>query len=176
MSTTMETVKEGIDVKNAGLILINHYFPMLFQRLGLTDGHRFYLPDKQADAVHYLQFVATGLTETEEHNLALNKVLCGVPIREPVKNKIEISSKEIELVEQLLRAMAGHWNAIGSTSTEGFRGNWLIRDGLLIEHEEKWELIIEKRAYDLLINQSPFTFSVIKYPWMGKPLYVKWPY
>ncbi len=176
MSNTTETVKEGIPVKNAGLVLINHYLPMLFQRLGLTDAHGFFLQDKPADAIQYLQFVATGLTETEAHYLALNKVLCGVQICGPVVNKIEISSKDIELIEQLLRAVAGHWNAIGSTSTEGFRGNWLIREGILVEYDDKWELFIEKRAYDLLLNQSPFTFSLIKYPWMSKPLYVQWPY
>lgn len=176
MSNTTETVKEGIPVKNAGLVLINHYLPMLFQRLGLTDAHGSFLPDKPADAIQYLQFVATGLTETEAHYLALNKVLCGVQICGPVVNKIEISSKDIELIEQLLRAVAGHWNAIGSTSTEGFRGNWLIREGILVEYDDKWELFIEKRAYDLLLNQSPFTFSLIKYPWMSKPLYVQWPY
>lgn len=176
MTDTPEILKEGIHIQNAGLVLINQYIPMLFERLGLTDANKAYLPNKQQDAVHYLQFVATGQTETEEHYLVLNKILCGMQLREPVKNEIEISHDDIELIEQLLQAMIGHWDAIGSTSIEGFRGNWLIRDGLLIEYDDKWELVIEKRAYDLLINQSPFTFSVIKYPWMTKPLYVQWPH
>jgi len=161
-------------VQNGGLVLLNHYIPKLFECLGLTDGYNTYLPNKQEDAPHYLQYLATGLTETNEHYLALNKVLCGIPLQEPVKNSLLINAEEIKLIEQLLQAMIGHWNAIGSTTIEQFRGNWLIRDGILIEYDDKWELIIEKRVYDLLINRLPFTFSVIKSPWMSKPLHVQW--
>ncbi|WP_406826175.1 contractile injection system tape measure protein [Pedobacter sp. KACC 23697] len=174
MSNVAEIVKEGIYVQNGGLVLINNFIPMLFERLGLLDGHKAYLPNKQQDAIHYLQYVATGLAETDEHYLALNKILCGIPLQESVKNNIVISSAEIELLEELLQAMIGHWKAIGSSSIAGLRGNWIIRDGLLIEHDDHWELIIAERAYDLLIHQLPFTFSVINYPWMGKPLYVQW--
>lgn len=72
--------------------------------------------------------------------------------------------------------MISYWPAIGNTSVNGFRGNWLVRDGLLTELEDKWELTVEKRAYDVLIHQSPFSFSIIKLPWMEKPLHVTWPY
>jgi hypothetical protein len=30
------------------------------------------------------------------------------------------------------------------------RGNFLVRDGLLSEEQDKWELTVEKRAYDIL--------------------------
>jgi hypothetical protein len=170
-----ELLKDSVFVQNAGLVLINHYIPMLFERLGLIENKQ-YLPDKQFDAVHYLQFVATGMMKTAEPELALNKILCGIPLNQPIKDEVFMTDSEIELIEQLITAMMGYWEAIGSSSIDGFRGNWLIRDGLLIEYEDKWELTIEKRAYDLLIHQSPFTFSIIKYPWMNKPLYVQWPH
>ena len=170
-----ELLKDSIFVQNAGLVLINHYIPILFERLGLVENKSF-LSDKHLEAVHYLQFVATGLMQTAEPELALNKVLCGIPLNQPIKDEIFMTTDEIELIEHLITAMIGYWGAIGSSSIDGFRGNWLIRDGLLIEYEDKWELTIEKRAYDLLIHQSPFTFSIVKYPWMNKPLYVQWPH
>jgi len=172
----MEQIKDQIYVQNAGLVLINRYIPMLFERLGLIDENKKFSNDGQLNAVQYLQFVATGLMQTPEPTLTLNKILCGIPLNEPIKDEIILANQEIELIEQLLTAMIGYWSAIGSSSIDGFRGNWLIRDGLLIEHADKWELTIEKRAYDLLIHQSPFTFSIIKYPWMKKPLYVQWPH
>ncbi|KQC01776.1 contractile injection system tape measure protein [Pedobacter sp. Hv1] len=171
-----ELLKDSIYIQNAGLVLINHYIPMLFERLGIISDDKKFLTDQQQSAVHYLQFVATGLTQTEEPALALNKILCGIPLNEPITNEIEINEEEVSLIEGLITTMIGYWGAIGSSSIDGFRGNWLIRDGLLIEYEDKWELTIEKRAYDLLIHQSPFTFSIIKYPWMNKPLYVQWPH
>ncbi|NTE05727.1 hypothetical protein G6M26_21045 [Agrobacterium tumefaciens] len=171
-----EIFKGSIPVKNAGLVLINHYIPLLFERLNLTDDNKVFGPEKQVAAVHYLQFLATGQLETDEPDLALNKLLCGIPLREPIKNQTVISPADIEMMTQLLQAAIGYWTAIGSSSIDGFRGNWLIRDGLLSEQDDRWELFIEKRIYDILINQSPFSFSVIKYPWMTKPLYVQWPY
>ncbi|MFW0717712.1 contractile injection system tape measure protein [Pedobacter sp. N23S346] len=172
-----EEIFEGIiPVKNAGLVLINHNIPLLFERLNLIDDNKVFLPEKQAAAIHYLQFLATGQLETDEPDLALNKVLCGIPLRKSITNQTVISHAEIELMTQLLQAVIGYWTAIGSSSIDGFRGNWLIRDGLLSEQDDRWELLIERRVYDILINQSPFSFSVIKYPWMIKPLYVQWPY
>jgi hypothetical protein len=32
---------------------------------------------------------------------------------------------------------------------------WLVRDGILQEFEAHWELTVDKRAYDILINQAP---------------------
>ena len=89
---------------------------------------------------------------------------------------MEISNQDQLLMIGLIEAAISHWTAIGRCSVDAFRGNWLIRDGILTEHEDKWELTVEKRVYDLLLNKSPFSFSIIKHPWMSKPLYVNWPY
>jgi hypothetical protein len=69
-----------------------------------------------------------------------------------------------------------NWPAIGASSIDGFRGNWFVRDGILVEKEDRWDLLIEKRPYDLLLGQSPFSFSVISFKWMNKPIFVNWPY
>lgn len=169
-------LKDSIYIQNAGLVLINHYIPMLFERLGIVDSKKNFVDEKQLDAVHYLQYVAVGDSKTDEPYLALNKILCGISLNQPIKNEIAISTAHSGLMDELIMAMIGHWPEIGASSIDGFRGNWLIRDGLLIEYEDKWELTVEKKAYDLLIHKSPFTFSIIKYPWMKKPLYVQWPY
>ncbi|MEO6520360.1 MAG: contractile injection system tape measure protein [Mucilaginibacter sp.] len=168
--------QRGISVHNAGCVLLSTYFPMLFERLGLMANHSFLNEEAQQQAVHYLQYVVTGLSSTEESLLPLNKVLCGLPIAQPIIQGINISEEHIDLINGLINAAMGYWPAIGSSSVDGFRGNWLVRDGLLTEHGDKWELTVEKRAYDLLIHRSPFSFSIIKYPWMDKPLHVTWPY
>lgn len=173
-------IKEGesfpIQVKNAGIVIINNYVEMLINRLGLLHENQFKDTDAQLKATQYLQYVVTGLTTTEEVFLPLNKVLCGLSIATPVMECIDISDSEKNLINGLISAVISYWSVIGETSIDGFRGNWLVRDGLLQEKEDRWELTVEKRAYDVLINQSPFSFSIIKYPWMYKPLYVSWPY
>ena len=165
-----------ITVKNAGIVLLNNYIEMLIDRLELLEEKQFKDSSSQLNAVHYLQYVVTGLTKTEETLLPLNKVLCGLPITAPVMESIAITEDQKKLINGLINAAISHWPNVGDTSILGFRGNWLVRDGLLIEKEERWELTVEKRVYDLLIHKSPFSFSIIKYPWMKKPLHVIWPY
>jgi hypothetical protein len=174
--STLTTTNGGIAVKNAGVVLLNNYLEMLIERLELLHEKRFKDKASQIDAVHYLQYVVTGLTKTEEALLPLNKILCGLPLDTPIKEGIDITEEQEKLITGLINAVISHWPSVGDTSLLGFRGNWLVRDGLLIEKEDRWELIVEKRVYDLLIHKSPFSFSIIKYAWMEKPLHVTWPY
>lgn len=168
------SVNQGIPVKNAGVVLLQSYVPMLFERLGLVRERQFMNAEAQQDAVHYLQYLATGINDNKEHVWSLNKVLCGPGPDQQVKAGITVSGDQQILIEGLLKAAISHWPAIGNCSIDGFRGNWLVRDGLLSEKEDRWELSVEKRAYDLLINRSPFSFAIIKFPWMSKTLHVNW--
>ncbi|WP_430410651.1 contractile injection system tape measure protein [Kordia sp.] len=167
---------EGIAIPNAGLVLLNNYFLMLMNRLGILENNEFKTEEDQQNAVHYFQYIVTGLTQTEESLLVLNKILSGLSPNAPVKNSIDMTDDQKELIDGLIKAAIGYWDAIGETSINGFRGNWLVREGILRETEERWELTVEKRAYDILLTKSPFSFSIIKLPWMPKPLHVTWPY
>ncbi len=148
---------------------------MLFERLHVTSNKQFTNAENQRKAVHYLQYLVTGLSNTEE-TLPLNNVLCGLPSTQTVPKGSIISEEEKLLLDGLINAVISYWSSVGETSIEGFRGNWLLRDGLLQELKDRWELTVEKRAFDLLLHHSPFSFSIIKYPWMEKPLYVNWAY
>lgn len=169
-------LKEGITVRNAGIVLLNDYVVMLFERLGLVADNKFTTIENQISAAQYLQYVVTGLTQTEETYLPLNKVLCGLSLLHTIPDEIEISEAHKDLIDGLIQAAISYWDAIGECSVSGFRGNWLVREGTLFEREDRWELTVDKKPYDVLINKSPFAFSIMKYPWMDKPLHVNWPY
>ncbi len=163
-----------INVKNAGLVLLNNYIPLLFKRLNITTDSKFVNETTQSEAVHYLQYVVTGLSQTDDSLVSLNKILCGLPLSSPVKCGFDISEESGLLVNGLIEAVINHWSAIGSSSVQGFRNNWLVRDGALSEKYDCWELTVSKRSYDILLNKAPFSFSTIKYPWMIKPLHINW--
>lgn len=164
-----------IRILNSGLVILQSFIPTLFSRLGLVEDQKFVTHRAQRHAVHLLQFLVTGCRETAEEHLVLNKLLCGLALHEPVEIGIEISAEEEEVCHSLLNAAIGYWNAIGESSIEGFQGNWLVREGSLNDAGDHWDLIVEKRVYDLLLARSPFSYSVINFPWMGKAIYVTWP-
>lgn len=170
------TSNGGIAVRNAGIVLLNNYFVMLFERLGLLSEKKFTSLENQSKAAQYLQYLVTGLSNTEDIDLPLNKVLCGLPLTQTIPDEIEITAENQKLINSLLQSVISYWDAIGNSSLDGFRSNWLVRNGVLVELADRWELKVDERAYDILINKSPFSFSIIKYPWMEKPLYVIWPY
>lgn len=172
----IEKNSNGISIKNAGLVILSTYISLLFERIGLLNNKIFIDRDAQQKAVYYLQYVATGMSKTDESFLPLNKILCGLHLSHPLPEGITISDNDKKIIEGLIHAMMGYWPAAGNSSIDGFRGNWLVRDGLLIEKDDRWDLTVEKRAYDILIHQSPFSFSIIKYPWMEKPIHVIWTY
>ncbi|CAM4139376.1 contractile injection system tape measure protein [Pseudoalteromonas byunsanensis] len=164
-----------MSVPNAGLVLIQSFIPHLFDRLGLVSDDKFISEEKQRAAVHYLQFLVTGQSTTEEHHLVLNKLLCGHGVTHPVEAGITLPQSEIDTIHSLIEAVCNYWPAIGKTSVDGFRGNWLVRSGTLTEAPDHWDLIVEKRVYDILISRSPLSYSIVKLPWMEKPIYVTWP-
>lgn len=164
-----------IRINNAGLAILQGFFMPYLMRLELVEQRQFVSEQARLQAVHCLQFLVSGQSQTPEQYLTFNKLLCGLPLHEPVEAGFEMTASQVQLGESLLRSVIGNWSAIGTSSISGFRGNWLVRDGALIDAGDHWDLIVERRAYDILLARSPMTYSVIKLPWMEKPIYVTWP-
>lgn len=176
IESSPKVLTEALLINNAGLVLANSYVNLLFSRLSLLNDGEFINEESGMEAIYALQYLATGIEKTDEAHLALNKVLCGIHPRDPIFQGLEFSAKKSETIDGLLKAMISHWPSVGESSLQGFRGNWLVREGILLEYEDNWELTVDKKAYDLLLNKSPFSFSYLKFDWMKKPLKVSWPY
>jgi len=162
-------------VHNAGLVLLQAYLAALFERLGLVTDGNFASDQARQVAVNCLQFLATGSEQAPEHYLLLNKLLCGWPLAEPLDDAPLLSPDDQETCEGMLVAVIGHWDGIEGTSIDGLRGNWLVRNGTLSEAPDRWHLIVERQSWDILLSRFPLSYSVIKLPWMEKPVYVTWP-
>ena len=124
--------------------------------------------------VHLLQYLATQQNETREHLLVFNRVLCGLPIDTPLALGIVLEDAEKELSEVLLNSVLQNWNMMKKSTVENLQGAFLMRDGILRETEDKWKLHVEKKAFDAVMSDLPWTISVIKLPWMHKRIEVEW--
>lgn len=83
--------------------------PRLFSTLGLTEAGRFKNAEAAERAVHLLQCVVGGPSDTPEAMLGLNKILCGVPATTAIALEITITDQERDTVEMMLRAIIEHW-------------------------------------------------------------------
>jgi hypothetical protein len=165
---------EEIYIENAGLVLAAPYLPRLFAMLELTEESAFKNRQAAERAVHLLQFMVNESINSPEYQLVLNKILCGVRTGIPIAREIDISDREKASIEGLIRGMIENWKIIGNTSVQGFRESFLQREGRLGLKDDTWHLLVEQRAFDMLLDQIPWSFSIIKHPWMERVVHVTW--
>ena len=169
-----QAVVEDIYIENAGIVLAAPYLPRLFDMLGLTEKSAFKDREAAARGVHILQFLVNESISSPEYQLVLNKILCGVKPGRPIKRGIELSEQEKDQLESLLLGMIQHWKSLGNTSTTGLRESFLQRHGRLQLKDDAWHLSVEAKSFDMLLDQIPWSYSTIKFPWMDRVIYVEW--
>lgn len=167
-------ITEPISVHNAGMVLLAPYIPMLFQRLGLTDGNVFVSANSQHQALFCLQYLVEQTVHAPEYQLTLNKVLCGIAIHAPIPDSVKLPEGASGMIEGLLKTVIDHWKALGSTSVDGLRSTFLQRNGQLTSQDKQWQLDVIQSTFDMLLDQLPWSYQTIKYAWMDKPLFVSW--
>lgn len=170
-----ELPMETIYPNNCGLVLVAPYLPGLFKSLGMTENSRFKDLDSARRGVRLLQYMADQTTDLPWHVLTLNRILCGVKPQIQEETPFQVDSKEEEVIESLISGMIQNWPALGNTSIQGFRESFLVRNGTLtLEQDQCWHLKVEPRAFDMLLDSIPWSYSPLKLPWMDRLLYVDW--
>ncbi|MDP2143456.1 MAG: contractile injection system tape measure protein [Gallionella sp.] len=165
---------EEIYIANAGMVLATPYLPQLFRMLDLTEGAKFRDERSAERAIHLLQFMVNESCDSPEFLLSLNKLLCGVSTGVPIVREIELLQREREAIEGMLNGIIRNWTSLGNTSVQGLRESFLQRSGRLQLKEDNWHLKVETKGIDVLLDRLPWSFALIKHPWMRRPIYVEW--
>jgi hypothetical protein len=172
--TEEPVAQEEVQINNAGLVLVAPYLPRLFAMLELVDKSVFKSTEAALRAVHLLQYLVDRRTSCPEYRLFLNKLLCGVGTDQAPPREIEPDKREKQTLDGLLQGMIANWKALGNTSVAGLREAFLQRQGRLQLRDEAWHLRVESKTYDMLLDQLPWSFSLIKHPWMERVIHVEW--
>ena len=165
---------EEIYLHNAGLILLWPFLNRFFESLSLVQANQFIHPQANQRAVLLLQYLVDAATAIPEHLLPLNKLLCGLDLLEPVEANLDITELEKDECDNLLMAVIGHWPTLKRTSPEGVRQAFLQRAGVLRPYRGNWLLQVERKPYDVLLDQLPWSIRVVKLPWRSEILHVEW--
>lgn len=176
LSSGLETPGTArVYIRNAGLILLAPFFPRLFDKMNLLDEKkRLTGRANKIKAIYAIQYLATGEEKLPEYALFLNKLLTGYEPENSFPSFDGIEEKDRQILVSLLDGVRQNWRQMKNTSVEGFRTSFLQREGVLEEQENQWLLTVDPRAYDLLLDTLPWSYSPIKFPWMMKPVCVKW--
>ena len=169
-----EAPLDSMMVDNAGIVLLWPFMTTFFSRLQLTKDGVFTDDAARERGVHLLQYLAVKHTDTPEYGLALPKILCGMLPGDPVCESITVTEAEITLSESLLNGIIQQWSVLKNTSASAFRETFLSRAGMLYRREDRWELNVEEKTFDMLLDQRPWGIQIIKLPWMKDTLFTKW--
>jgi len=169
-----DLARHGMYTAFAGQVILWPYLKHYFSELQLIKKDCFVGECEQMRSVHLLQYLVADQQQTPECQLMLNKILCGWPLDRPLDDGILLSQQEKMESKQLLSTMISHWSALKNTSIEGLRESFLKRSGKLTRTELGWTLRVERKAHDMLLEQLPWTLSIIQLSWMKQALFVEW--
>jgi hypothetical protein len=148
--------------------------PELFERTELWDGKAWRTEQAGVRATQLLSYLASGDVGLAEYRLHLHKLLAGVEMEVALTAEAPLTLMEIEACEELLRAVIGHWKALGSTSSDGLREAFLQREGKLESTANGFRLQVERKAQDVLLSHLTWGYALVKLPWMTSMLHVTW--
>ena len=176
LTDEIESIKleHRIEIKNAGIVIVWPYLDRFFQMLEMTEKGAFKTEGDAVRAVHLIQYLVTGSNETPEHELLLNKILCGIKLATPVPLQIELTDKEKETSDLMLKGVMQNWEKLKSSSIDAMREGFFVRQGFVEEKDDFWELEVEKKTIDILLKSLPWGFGTVKLPWMSKRMIVNW--
>lgn len=166
--------QDKIYVANGGLVLIAPYIGRLFTLLALTEKGEFIDEQAREKALHLLQYIAYGREGALEFQLGLNKILCGMKTTTPLSHRLVLTHEDKDTADGLLTGVIQNWTGLGNTSNDGLRQTFLQREGVITLEKEAWKLRIQPKAFDVLLDSLPWSFGVIKLPWMERVMHVEW--
>jgi hypothetical protein len=153
-------------VNDAGLVITWPFLQTLFERTGVASD--------RLRTVSLLLYLAWGRAYQEHQASSLIKILAGLPPESDVPPPVPLTKEETGLCDSLLSALTARWEIIKNTSIEGIRGSFLQRNGRLVKDQDQYVLTVEGKTFDLLLDQLPWSYSLVKTPWMDRALSIRW--
>ena len=166
-----------IPISNAGLVILFPFLPMLFMRLNMLsqDRRSFNSNESKVRAIFILQrLIANEDREYDEKDLFLNRLLINYPFNEPLPKRMELNQDELNTIDSLLETAKTNWSKMRNTSIRALQESFLNRAGFIEKTEWECTLTVEERAYDILLDSIPWSYKLVRLPWMENILKVNW--
>jgi hypothetical protein len=118
--------------------------------------------------------LATGNENVFEGNLVFEKFLCGLPLKMPVEKQSLLDDTIRNEAEVLLKEAITNWKALKNSSPNDLRQLFIQREGKLMQKENQYNLVVERKAQDALLERINWNISMLKLPWRKELIVVEW--
>jgi hypothetical protein len=167
--------KYDLYIENAGLVLLHPFLPAYFHALKLTnENDQFISVEAQTRAAVLLYYLQSGDENYKEWEMALNKILCGLPASEVIVNGIGLTEEEKEESRLLLQTVIGYWEALKGSGIAALQNTFILREGKVTYKDDYWLIQVERSGFDILLDRLPWGIGTIKLPWLKELIYCEW--
>lgn len=167
--------KKTTQVLFAGSILLYPYLSRFFKDLDCLSEGKTIKNNKRNKAMTLMIYLLTGKEQSFDYQLYFLKWLLGIPVGTLIsieENTLTINEKA--LADNVLLSLKSHWSVLKNTSIANIRGSFLQRVGMMKLDDDQCLLHIERKGIDILIDQIPFSLSIIRLAWIKQPIIVTW--
>jgi hypothetical protein len=156
-------------------VLLHPYLPRLLQACGIDTAGGLIPPGAQDRAAALLVQAVSGSDGAAEFELDVIKLLLGLARETPLPlGGGLLEAHDVLEVDAMLESFVRHWAALKGTSPATAQAHFLQRPGLLRPVDGGYSLRLERTGIDVLLDRLPYACSVVKLPWMRKPIFVEW--
>lgn len=172
---SIDELKDGIIIYNAGLLLFWPFLNTLFIKLNLLNLKKDDFKDEisKDKAIMATDFIVNG-PDSKEKDFIFNKILCGIDLDREIDKSVELVDFELEICNSAIQALLSNWKKVKSVQT--LRDWFLKREGRLIEKEDSFIIDIENKPPDIFLKSLTWGISMVNYSLMKKKLIVNWKY
>jgi len=166
---------EVLWVENAGLVILWPFLSVFFNGFDLLEENDFKNDEARYLAVALLHGLSGFDDEApEDHQLHLNKILCGLdPIETcPIPTLNENHQLEID---ELLNVVIERWTVLKGMQPKDLQHAFIQHKGRIKRGNPTWEINVEQQTPDILLNMLPWGIGVVKLPWLEQMILVEWP-
>ncbi|CAN5486142.1 hypothetical protein BH10BAC3_BH10BAC3_08440 [soil metagenome] len=165
--------EEGFYTGQAGLVLLHPFLSTLFRETGLLNSsNQFENNENKIQAVRLLAHLSG--SNLNDWDLGFEKLLCNLD--DTVINQIEsqLPGDHKKACDELLQAAIQYWSPLRQSSVEALQETFIRRFGKCTERHGIYLVNIERTGVDILLEDLPWSFNVIKFPWMTNIIEVTW--
>lgn len=159
---------------HGGAVVLAQFLKPLFKNLGFFMNGEWIDEACQFKAMHLINYLCTGEESAMEFDLNIEKLLCGLPLNAPLPQNAHLTADEMREADLLLESIIEHWGVLKNTSINGLRKAFLLRKCIIIDNNTDWQINMERKTADVLLDKLPWGFSVIILPWNDYQIYVEW--
>ncbi|WP_047684519.1 MULTISPECIES: contractile injection system tape measure protein [Xenorhabdus] len=162
-----------LPISNAGCIILWPLLPAFFRAFGLLEKNQFISLEAQREAVCLLDWLIWAEEEIPTWRLTLNKVLCGLPIRDNALWHTPKPEQQIAINQWLEKTIVQlpAWKKMGANDV---RHLFLQRCGELSELNGMTNIHIKPEVYDALISEWPWPMNIANFSWLQHPVTITW--